>query len=74
MDKPYNTNQANQIRPLVDAETIAKPLGLTGRTIRNWAKSKRIPIALKVGKVIRFDPEAVARALNLNLSNEDQNR
>lgn len=51
---------------LVDAEAIARPLGVNARTVRNWAASNKIPTALRVGKVLRFDPVAVAQSLGLD--------
>jgi hypothetical protein len=50
---------------LVDADTLGVPLGVTGRTILNWAEAKKIPTALRLGRVVRFDPAAVAQALGV---------
>ncbi len=50
---------------LVDADAIGTPLGVTGRTILNWADSEKIPTALRLGRIVRFDPAAVAEALGV---------
>lgn len=41
---------------LATAEQIAKPLGVTSRTITAWAASRKIPVALRHGKILRFYP------------------
>ncbi len=53
---------------LATAAQIAKPLGLTSRTITAWASSNKLPVALRCGKVLRFYPPAVAAALGLTMS------
>lgn len=50
---------------LVDADAIGSPLGVTGRTILNWSESNKIPTALRLGRIVRFDPAAVADALGI---------
>jgi hypothetical protein len=50
---------------LVDADAIGAPLKVTGRTILNWAESNKIPTALRIGRIVRFDPAAVAKALGI---------
>lgn len=68
MPTPHQKHTKNQseIRDLVDAKTIGESIGVSGRTILNWADSKSIPTALRLGKVVRFDPVAVAAALGLS--------
>lgn len=53
---------------LATAEQIAKPLGITSRTITAWAAANKIPVALRQGKILRFYPPAVAAALGLDMS------
>jgi excisionase family DNA binding protein len=48
---------------LETADEVGKPLGVTGRTILNWAAAGIIPTALRVGRVVRFDFEEVRKAL-----------
>lgn len=50
-------------RQLVDAETLAKYYRVTSKTIRNWSRDGKIPTVISVGRVIRFDPAEVDRAL-----------
>ncbi len=52
---------------LATAEQIAKPLGVTSRTITAWAASRKIPVALRHGKILRFYAPAVAAALGLDV-------
>lgn len=61
------TSQTSEtcIPRLVTADEIGAPLGVTGRTVLNWAEAKKIPIAFRLGKIVRFDPAAVAEALGL---------
>lgn len=50
-------------RQLVTTRELAVVLGVTTETIRHWARSGRIP-CLRVGqKTIRFDHDAVLRAI-----------
>lgn len=56
---PHNTNT----RRLVTADELAVLFGVTTETIRHWARDGRIP-CLRVGqKTIRFDRDAVLRAI-----------
>lgn len=68
MRKPPKNSPKPQvdITPLVTAEEIGEPIGVTGRTVHNWAEAGKIPTALRIGKVVRFDPAAVAAALSIN--------
>lgn len=68
---PMNSSKAVDITPLSTAEEIGEPIGVTSRTILNWSVSKKIPTALRIGKVVRFDPAAVAAALGLNTTTPD---
>lgn len=49
------------------AEQIGGACQVSGKTIHNWSKGPTplIPIAFQAGKVIRFNPRDVARALGL---------
>ena len=50
---------------LATAEEIAAPLKVTARTIHSWASAGTIPVALRQGRIVRFSPPAVAKALGL---------
>jgi hypothetical protein len=67
MDQTTKNNRKHKAKiiQLVDADAIGEPIGVTGRTILNWAAGHKIPTALRIGKVVRFDPVAVAAALGL---------
>lgn len=46
---------------LISAELLASQLGVTPRTVRDWARKGKIPCVRISPKVIRFNPEAVLR-------------
>ena len=48
---------------MVTAEELAKRLSLSAETIRLWAREGIIPAIKITGKVIRYDPADVDRAL-----------
>ena len=52
---------------LATAEQIAEAIQVTPRTVHNWAVTGTIPTALRCGKVVRFNPPAVAVALGIKL-------
>jgi hypothetical protein len=52
---------------LATAEQIAEVLQVSSRTVHLWAAAETIPTALRCGKVVRFNPPAVATALGINL-------
>lgn len=52
---------------LATAEQIAEVLQVSSRCVHLWAAAETIPTALRCGKVVRFNPPAVAAALGLNL-------
>ena len=52
---------------LATARQIAGVLQVSTRTVHLWAEAGTIPVALRQGKVVRFHPPAVAKALGLNL-------
>lgn len=49
---------------LLSPQQLADSLGLSQRTIRKWARQGKIPCAVREGKVIRFDYDAVIAALS----------
>ena len=53
--------------PLATAEQLAGVLQITPRTIHKWAADGTIPTAVRCGKVVRFHPPSVAKALGLDL-------
>jgi excisionase family DNA binding protein len=48
---------------LLTAEELGERLRLRPSTIKRWAQEKIIPALRLSGKVVRFDPDAVERAL-----------
>jgi hypothetical protein len=52
---------------LSTAEQIGQACQVSGRTVHYWSKGPNpvIPIAFQAGKVVRFNPRDVARALGL---------
>lgn len=48
---------------LETAKEVAERYGVAHRTVLKWAKEGTVPVALRVGGVLRFDPDAVADAL-----------
>ena len=48
---------------LESAAQIAERYGVSDRTIFNWLYAGIIPAAVRVGKVVRFDPAQVDAAL-----------
>ena len=65
-DRKANTSR---LPNLATAEQIASALQVTARTIHLWATAEPpvIPIAFRQGKVVRFHPPDVARALGISL-------
>jgi hypothetical protein len=49
------------MRPLNEIE-MAEALNVTPRTLRKWRYLRMVPFT-KIGYIIRYDPEAVFRAL-----------
>jgi excisionase family DNA binding protein len=48
---------------LETAKEVAARYGVAPRTVLKWAKNGTIPVAIRIGSVLRFDPDAVADAL-----------
>ena len=63
-----NVLRGGAVPPLVTAAELAEILRVTARTIHNLAAAETIPTAIRLGRIIRFDPRAVATALGLNLA------
>ena len=59
---------------LVTAEEIARLIGVTRRTISAWARKGKIPRIKITGKVVRFDPDQVVRALKSRATDEPGGR
>jgi hypothetical protein len=53
---------------LESAAQIAERYGVTDRTVLNWLYRDVIPAAIRIGKVVRFDPAQVDVALRENSS------
>ena len=53
---------------LVDAADVAKRLNVSARLVHLWSVRNVIPTALRQGRVVRFDLNAVAKALKLDLN------
>ncbi len=48
--------------PLWTREDVSRTYRVSVRTVGNWIAERRIPV-LKLGKAVRFRPDAVAKAL-----------
>ena len=53
-------------KKIVTAKELAEELNLKPRTIRAWARQRKIPSLRISPKVVRFDLEAVIRVLSQN--------
>jgi excisionase family DNA binding protein len=62
--KPINEmNNIQQLNsPLWTREDVSRTYRVSVRTVGNWIAERRIPM-LKLGKAVRFRPDAVAKAL-----------
>ncbi len=58
-----NDIESGRKRRLVAAPVLARKFGVSTPTIRDWAARGVIPVAVRVGRVLRFDPDAVTRAV-----------
>jgi excisionase family DNA binding protein len=54
-DTHHGAGQAS----LVSAERVGSVIGVTGRTVRRWARAGSIPSVRCGPRTIRFDPEAI---------------
>jgi excisionase family DNA binding protein len=61
--KQMNNMEAGQARRLVAAPVLARKFGVSTPTIREWVAMGVIPVAVRVGRVLRFDMEAVMKAV-----------
>jgi predicted site-specific integrase-resolvase len=61
--KMNNEMKSGQESRLVAAPVLARKFGVSAPTVRLWATRGVIPVAVRVGRVLRFDLEAVSRAL-----------
>ena len=48
----------DKVKPLLRAEDVARRLGVSALTVYSWVSRGRIA-HLKVGRQVRFDPDAV---------------
>ena len=62
MSKSYNSNTTITHSGLMTTKELAKFLKFSDRHISNLVRSRRIP-RIKIGHAVRFDPEAVLRAM-----------
>ena len=53
---------------LATSEQIASVLQVTSRTVLFWAERGLIPTAIRCGKIVRFHPPSVARALGMKIT------
>ena len=65
---------AGDLRPAAPVRTtscegLARILGVNPKTVARWAKERRIPY-YRVARTLRFDVEAVLRALAVNPDDE----
>ncbi|MEO8613873.1 MAG: hypothetical protein ABI600_01930 [Luteolibacter sp.] len=52
---------------LSTAEQIARVLQVTSRAVHAWAAAGTVPVAFRQGRIVRFNPLAVAKALGIDL-------
>lgn len=57
----YMTNRTSE--RLYSAAEIAAIVLVEPRTIHNWARNGLIPVALRIGKTVRFDLDEVSQTL-----------
>ncbi len=57
---PQNTPSS---KPLVPAAEVGKYFNVSARTILNWAYEKKIPVAVRMGRVVRFNLDDVRRQI-----------
>lgn len=62
-DAPNDNRHITIPQTLQSAETVGALLGVHARTIHNWARRGIIPTAIREGRTVRFDSEAVFEAL-----------
>jgi len=48
---------------LVTARELAETLGVSARTVRAWGRNGTLPRIEVAPRVVRFDPDAIARRL-----------
>ena len=58
---------------LVDAATLASYYDVSVRTVLLWAEHSVIPVAVRVNRVIRFDPAEVEDALRKPTRSKEEN-
>ena len=56
-------NNLSALKTLVDADAIGATLNVTGRYILKLAEGEKIPCFRLGRKCVRFDPQAVAEAM-----------
>jgi excisionase family DNA binding protein len=59
---PINSGAVPSITPLLTLDQVARFLQLNERTIRRMVAARRLP-CLRLGRQLRFDPQALSRWL-----------
>ena len=59
----YRKNEDSKMTELLTARELAEKLRCSERTIRAWAKAGMPSIKVSIGRLVRFDPQAVERWL-----------
>ena len=62
---PLRDGKGLPLPRLSTCQQIGEALQVTSRTVLNWEASGLIKAAVRQGRIVRFDPSAVARALGL---------
>ena len=58
------------MKTLMSATDVAAHVGIKPSTVKRWARQGRIPSMRLTDRVVRFDPEAVEKALAKRSINE----
>jgi excisionase family DNA binding protein len=60
--------KGRRLPDLATPAQLAEALQVTSHTILNWERSGKIRAAFRLGRVVRFNPMAVAEALGIKAS------
>lgn len=72
MERGRGASAANALRPLLDIRELSRILGVAPKTIYRWAEEGTGPPALKVGRLLRWDPATVHRWIQAQQTSASQ--
>lgn len=58
-------------RRMLNAKQVASELGVSLRTVRSWDNSGRLPRPIRVGRVVRWSAEELARWIKSRCPHRD---